>query len=187
MLITILSRVNYYFSLTLIFYKMIKPLSLSFIAFLLLANTHTNAQLTVHKFKITEISYGIYTSKTILKEAMAESPTGNHNYTDTSILVKKTQKIPAKSGIEFGAEYRLSGEQNDTARIEIEWIFPSEMQDPAKGTKYKSIKYPLFIPANMVNNSSYTLENDYEIIKGNWVLNIYYDDKILYSKKFELY
>jgi hypothetical protein len=166
---------------------MIKPLSLGLVAFLLLINARTNAQQTVvHTFEITEVSYGIYTSKTVAKEPMAGSPTGNHNVADTSILVKKTLRVPAKLGTQFGAEYKVSADGNDTVPVEVEWVFP-EMHDPAGRITNTSLKYPLAIPANMINNSSYTLEKKHEVLKGNWVLNIYHDSKIVYSKKFQLY
>jgi hypothetical protein len=166
---------------------MIKPLSLGLIALLLLINARTNAQQTVvHTFEIIEINYGIYTSKKVAKEPMPGSPTDNHNVADTSILVKRTQRVPAKSGIQFGAEYKVSADGNNTVPVEVEWIFP-ETHDPAGSTTFTSIKSPLVIHANMVNNSSYTLEKKYEVLKGTWVLNIYYDSKIVYSKKFKLY
>jgi hypothetical protein len=166
---------------------MIKPLSLGLVAFLLLINARTNAQQTVvHTFEITEVSYGIYTSKTVAKEPMAGSPTGNHNVADTSILVKKTLRVPAKLGTQFGAEYKVSADGNDTVPVEVEWVFP-EMHDPAGRITNTSLKYPLAIPANMINNSSYTLEKKHEVLRGNWVLNIYHDSKIVYSKKFQLY
>lgn len=166
---------------------MIKPLSLGLIAFLLLINVRTNAQQTVvHTFEITEISYGIYTSKTVAKEPMTGSPTGYHNVVDTSILVKSTQRIPAKLGIHFGAEYKVSADGGSTVPIEVEWVLPA-VYDPAKGTTSTSMKYPLAIPSNMVNNSGYTLEKKSELLKGDWVLNIYHDSKIVYSKKFVLY
>jgi len=166
---------------------MIKPLLLGLIAFLLFINIRTNAQQTVvHTFEITEISYGIYSSKIIAKEPMAGSPTGNHNATDTSILIKRTQRVPAKLGIQFGAEYKVSADGNNTVPVEVEWIFP-EMHDPAGRITNTSLKYPLVIPTNMVNNSSYTLEKKHEVLKGDWVLNIYHDGKIVYSKKFQLY
>jgi len=166
---------------------MTKPLSLGLVAFLLLINARTNAQQTVvHTFEITEVSYGIYTSKTVAKDRMAGSPSGNHNVADTSILVKKTLRIPAKLGIQFGADYKVSADGNETVPVEVEWVYP-EMHDPAGRITNTSLKYPLAIPANMVNNSSYTLEKKYEVLKGNWVLNIYHDGKIVYSKKFQLY
>ncbi|WP_413666498.1 DUF3859 domain-containing protein [Mucilaginibacter sp. Mucisp86] len=166
---------------------MIKPLSLGLIVSMLLISSCTNAQhAMVHKFAITEISYGIYTSKIVAKEPIAGSPTGNHNVTRNSILIKQTQRVPAKLGIQFGAEYKVAADGNDTVRVEVEWVFP-ETHDPAGRITNTSLKYPLAIPANMVNNSNYTLEKKQEVLKGSWVLNIYHDGKIVYSKKFDLY
>lgn len=145
-----------------------------------------NAQQKDASFKFSEISYGTYRSQTVEKESMAESPSGDHKVVTKQILLKKTEKIPAKIGTEFGTEYKLTGNSKDIVTLQLEWVFPKEITDPVKKVSFKSIKYPIDLPANATNASTYSLDNDFEVVKGPWQLNIYYNEKIIYSKKFEL-
>jgi len=163
-----------------------KPKSVLRISFLLLLiHNVVNAQ-TTPSFKFNEISYGVYSSESTIKEKMDESPSGTHNVAIKQILKKKTNRIHAEVGVEFGTEYKLTGNTNDTTTIEIEWVFPKKMIDNDKNS-FERIRYSIDLPINSGNASTYTLENSYEVIVGDWLLNIYSDNKIIYSKKFSLY
>jgi hypothetical protein len=148
---------------------------------------NVSAQQTAPRVKFTEITFGTATSTTVLKEDMANSPSGDHSVVANQVFTKKTDKIEAKKGVEFGVEYKLTSNKNDTARLDIEWIFPTAMTDLEKKTSYKSLRYPIDMPLNSINASTYGLENDFEVIKGTWQLNIYYAGKMIYARKFELY
>lgn len=162
-----------------------KPLSLklSFVALCITLAAHAQD----HKFKFDEIATGTFTKgEVVAKEQMDGSPTGTHTVVEKQTLLKKTQSVDAKIGAAFGVEYKLAGKQNDTIPIELEWVFPSEMTDQ-KGNHYNSIRYPVDLPANLVNASVYSLDNDYEVVKGTWTFNIYYQDKVIFSRKFDLH
>lgn len=158
-------------------------LKLSFIAICISLAAHAQVD---HKFKFDEIATGTFTKgKVIEQEQMAGSPTGTHGVIEQQSLIEKTQSVEAKIGAAFGVEYKLAGKKNDTIPIELEWVFPSDMTDQ-KGNRYSSIRYPVDLPANLVNASVYSLDNDYEVLKGTWTLNIYYHDKVIFSRKFDL-
>ncbi|MBS1503138.1 MAG: DUF3859 domain-containing protein [Bacteroidetes bacterium] len=152
----------------------------------LIVSINALAQQDPPEVTLTEISHGIYSSQVIAKEKMDESPSGDHRVVARQVLVKKTEKIPAKLGAEFGAEYKLKSTGKDSVNIEIEWIFPHAIVDPAKNASYESIRYALTLGPADVNASTYSLDNDFEVVKGTWLLNVYYDNKIIYSQKFEL-
>ena len=164
---------------------MTRPFSLSLL-FLLFIVPIAKAQHVNPVFKFSEVSHGLYSSQTVAKETMAESPSGTHTVVEKQILLKQTEKIPAKIGSEFGTEYKLTGNNADTVILEIEWVYPHEIIDKQKNTSFKSIRYPIQIPANAANASTYSLEDDFEVVKGDWLLNIYSDNKIIYSKRFQV-
>ncbi len=70
--------------------------------------------------------------------------------------------------------------------VEIEWIFPEKIKNEA-GKKFKSIKYTTQRPTNIETASSYSLDKDYEMVKGKWKMNIYVWGKLLYTRTFVLY
>lgn len=76
----------------------------------------------------------------------------------------------------------------DTVNIEIaiEWIYPEKITNQ-KGEKFNSIKYTTKRPTNIPSASSYSLDEPYETIKGDWKMNIYIENKRVCSRTFVLY
>lgn len=159
-------------------------LFLMLLFFVLQCTSYAQTNGTPVKFK--EISYGYYTSQTVEKEQMDNMPAGGHTVVKNQVLVKQTDKIPAKIGTEFGTVYQLKGRSKDSVQLDIEWIYPHEITDPQKNASFKSIKYSLYVPGNATNGSTYSLEEPFEIVTGEWQLNIYGQGELLYSKKFML-
>lgn len=137
-------------------------------------------------FQFTELSYGIYQSKSVAKDGRISEATTEHSVIDDIILVKKTDRVKAKLGVEFGAAYVLKSSRSDTITLEIEWVYPKEIKDPTNEAKVKNIRYAIELPTNFENNSNYTLESDYEVVTGEWQLNIYFKNKAIYRKTFTL-
>jgi hypothetical protein len=75
----------------------------------------------------------------------------------------------------------------DTINIDvvIEWIYPEKVTNE-KGEKFKSIKYTTRRPTNIPSASSYSLDEPYEMVKGNWEMNMYIENKKVYTKTFVL-
>lgn len=139
-----------------------------------------------NKFKFIERNYGIFHSNAIVKDGRISEATIQHAVIDTALLIKKTNIISAKKGVEFGVEYVLQSKVKEPVRLLIEWRYPKEIPDPINGAKIRDIKYFIDIETNFVNSSNYTLEQDFEIVKGEWELIIYYENKVIYDRKFVL-
>jgi hypothetical protein len=75
----------------------------------------------------------------------------------------------------------------DTINIDvvIEWIYPEKVTNE-KGEKFKSIKYTTRRPTNIPSASSYSLDEPYEMVKGNWEMNMYIENEKVYTKTFVL-
>ena len=133
-----------------------------------------------------EKNYGIYKSATLEKDAIIGTTMIEHSVLGNINLIEKTERIKAEKGIEFGVEYILKSNDTATIKLQIEWKFPKEILDPAKNIKLKRINYAIALPTNFVNNSNYTLDNDFEVIKGSWQLIIRHKKKVVYTRKFIL-
>ena len=70
--------------------------------------------------------------------------------------------------------------------VVIEWIYPKKITNE-KGEIFKSIKYTTKRPTNIPSASSYSLDAPYEMVKGDWKMNIYIEGKRVCSKTFILY
>ena len=143
-------------------------------------------QVRSQKFEFIEKSFGIYKSKVSAKDGPIGATSIKHSVLDGILLIKRTEKIRAKLGVEFGVEYILKSNSNETILLDIEWIYPKEIIDPADNKKIRIIRYGIGLPTNFVNNGNYTLEKPFEVVKGDWQLNIYYKDKMIYRRKFIL-
>jgi hypothetical protein len=148
--------------------------------------TNCIGQAKPKNFEFVEISYGIYKSNNSTKDGAVSTPSIEHSVLEGISLVKKTEKITAALGTEFGVAYTLKSNLQDTILLEIEWIYPKEIIDPENNSKVKSIRYGIELPTNFVNNSNYTLEKHFEVVKGDWQLNIYLNRNLLYKRKFTL-
>jgi hypothetical protein len=70
--------------------------------------------------------------------------------------------------------------------VQIEWIYPKKITND-KGEKFKSIKYTTQRPTNIPSASSYSLDEPYEMVKGRWTMNLYLENKKVYTRSFVLY
>ena len=152
----------------------------------LLFVSNSFGQTQTQKFIFLEKDYGIYKSKVLRKDTIFETTSIEHSGLGDILQIKKTDIITAKLGTEFGVEYLLESQLNDTISLDIEWIYPNAIIDPIDNKKIKSIKYGIALPTNFKNNSNYILEKEFEVVKGNWQLKIYYNDKVIYNRKFIL-
>lgn len=136
--------------------------------------------------KFIEKSYGIYQSLPKGTEEMANSPSGTHGVVFTTNLIKKSDTVPLKLGNEFGIEYELESKYNKIIGLDIEWIFPKKIYNAEKNSELDKLKYPIELPTNFVNSSTYKFEKDAELVDGVWQLNIYRNNELLHTKKFIL-
>ena len=117
---------------------------------------------------------------------MKNSPTGSHGWLRDFEITKITDSVPAELQANFGVQYIVRSKDTAEIEAEIEWIFPKKMIND-EGEKFKSIKYTTKRPTNTESASSYSLDKPFELIKGNWTVNIYTENKIVNTKTFVLY
>lgn len=149
-------------------------------------STDTAETLTWPVFQFTERNYGIYRSQNKQTAPNPSSPSGTASIIEEAALLSQTDTIPCKIGTEFGVEYILQSKRNHLIHLDIEWIFPTEIFDPTQNKEFKSIKYPIDLPMNFINNANYSLESEHELVKGIWQLNIYQGNTILYTRQYLL-
>lgn len=135
------------------------------------------------KIKFSELDYGICKTTTVYQEHMENSPSGNYSQSTGFKLLEQTDKIPGKIGQEFGIEYILRSGITTDILIEQVWIFPGTITDD-QGKKFKELRYSVSKPTNERTYSVYTLEKDFEVVKGTWTYQMFYKGKKIYERKF---
>jgi hypothetical protein len=119
-------------------------------------------------------------------EKQKNTPTGEHGWLEDFAITDVTDSIRAELKANFGVVYIVKAKDTVDIKVVIEWIYPEKITND-KGKKFKSVKYATKRPTNIPSASSYSLDAPYELVKGNWEMNIYLENKKVYTKTFVLY
>ena len=162
----------------------------SFFLLLILIVTNSFAQTIVKSKKngpleFVELDHGIAQVVKGTVEKQANSPTGTRGWLEDFAIIKVTDSIEIIPKANFGVVYMVKAKDTVDIEVVIEWIYPGTVTNE-KGAKFKSIKYSTTRPTNIPSASSYSLDAPYEMIKGNWEMNIYLEKKKVYTKTFFL-
>jgi hypothetical protein len=161
-----------------------------FLSSLLFINTSFAQTTAVSKvygtLEFIELDHGIAEVADGTVDKLRASPTGTHGWLKDFEISKVTDSIHAVLKANFGVVYMVKAQDTVDINVVIEWIYP-EVIINEKGEKFKSVKYTTKRPTNIPSASSYSLDAPYEMVKGNWEMNIYLETKLVYSKTFFLY
>jgi hypothetical protein len=158
-------------------------------ALLWVISSHAQTSIISKSFgplKFIELDHGLASVVEDVEQKTTNSPTGTHGWLKDLVIVKVTDSIQVVKKANFGVVYQINSKDTVDIDVKIEWIYPLEIINE-KGQKFKSIKYSTSRPTNTPSASSYSLDELYEMVKGNWLLNIYIEDKKVFSRSFVLY
>ena len=138
----------------------------------------------VEGFEVVRV--GIYTSDVTSTERDANGVL--QNVIANSRLALNTTTIPAKLGVSFGFEFKITG-QPDGAVVTIR----KETHYPEPGAMPPGATKPLLVNSKMTNRalnevsfSSYRLEESWELMPGKWAFEFWLGDRKLGEQEFTL-
>lgn len=100
-------------------------------------------------------------------------------------ILKITDELEPEKGVMFGVEFIINGKPlGAEAELEIVHVHPEMTNE--KGEKFSSQRYKVIKKIGEVYHSLYMFESDYELVKGNWTIQIYYNGKKKAEKVFSL-
>ena len=141
---------------------------------------------TAGPLEFVELEYGLASvaGRTTVEEKA--TPTGNRGWLEDFVIIKVTDSVQVVRKANFGVVYMIKAKDTVDIDVQIEWIYPEKITND-KGEKFKSIKYTTQRPTNIPSASSYSLDEPYEMVKGRWTMNLYLENKKVYSRSFVLY
>jgi Domain of unknown function (DUF3859) len=145
-----------------------------------------NHQTKDGKFEFVELSHGIAKVVEGTSEKLKNSPTGTRGILRDFEIAIVTDSVEIKPKANFGILYTIKSKEDTDIDVTFEWIYPEKIETE-KGKKIKSLKFTLTRPSNYDIASSYSLDTPSEMVKGNWTLNIYIKDELLFTRTFVLY
>ncbi len=150
-----------------------------------LSQTTINSKL-YGSLEFRELDHGLAKVKDGTTEKLTNSPTGNHGWLEDFEIISQSDSIQILPKANFGVVYIVNSKDTVEIDVVIEWIYPQKITND-KGEKFKSIKYTTKRPTNIPSASSYSLDEQYEMVKGNWTQNLYIGNKRVCSRTFILY
>jgi hypothetical protein len=151
----------------------------------LFAQTRFTSQI-LGSFEFYELDYGLAKVEEGISEKMENTPTKTHGWLKDFAIIKNTDSIVIEPKANFGVVYQIQAKDSVDINLDIEWIYPKTIKDE-KGEKFKSVRYTTKRPTNTPSASSYSLDAPYEMVPGKWVVNLYLENKVIYSRTFILY
>lgn len=129
------------------------------------------------------IDYGVYSSN--IEDTIADAKVaGGLVVTSNKTLIKETDEVEADVGTSFGFRYMLEG-PNDEIPVTIKVIHPNPIKDPDTGKEIAVSEWGQFVPSNFVNwNTGWSFGSEWEIVPGEWLIQLYIDDRKVLEKKF---
>ena len=141
---------------------------------------------TYGALEFVELDYGLAQVIEGKSQKLKGSPTKTRGLLKDFEIVNVTDSIEIEPKANFGVVYLVKAKDTVDINVEIEWIYPETIKNE-QGKKFKSIRYATKRPTNIPSASSYSLDEHYELVKGNWEMNIYLENKKVYTKTFILY
>ena len=116
---------------------------------------------------------------------MKNAPSKIHYESSDFKLIEKTNKIPAFLGQRFGTDFIVKAEEYKKIPVDIVWTYPAPITN-SEGKTYKTLKYQENIPTNKNFHTTYALNEDYLVVKGDWKYQMFYKGRKIYENKFRL-
>jgi hypothetical protein len=155
--------------------------------FLLLTATSASAQVPQVE-RIDVVEYGIYTANAESRQSMPGSVAGNLTIEKDIRLLQTTRSVPARRGVEFGFRYVAIGAPVGVAvPFHMVTIFPSPgLKNPRQTADHDRNEFDRTKMIGTTQFRSYVLDNDWEVVPGVWIFQVWYQGRKLAEQKFTL-
>ena len=138
----------------------------------------------VDRIEFTE--YGIYTVDRVIQEKDAA---GINKAAASNIRHAATLRtVPAQIGTTFGFRYKLAGTPNGTpVNLREIVIFPPTGLVPKESSPpIVQDEFTLQSRIGEIDYAAYTLEDSFELVTGEWTIEIWYGDQKLGTQRFRI-
>jgi hypothetical protein len=138
--------------------------------------------------RIDVVEYGIYTANAESRESVPGSAAGNLTIEKDIRLLQTTRNVPARRGVEFGFRYVVIGAPVGVAvPFHMVTIFPSPgLKNPRQTADHDRNEFDRTKMIGTTQFRSYVLDNDWEVVPGVWIFQVWYQGRKLAEQKFTL-
>ena len=156
---------------------------------LLLAACVSSPELTSDQISQMEVeveSYGVYKVSQVKEVDNDTYVAGSSLEAKKFELVEQVDLISAKAGTTFGTSFSFNNlPENQKNQFRLVMKFP-EMTDPDSGMTQTYYESSEVIKNGTTRFKGFTFEYDWELVKGEWIYQVYYKDTLLAEKSFNV-
>lgn len=141
-------------------------------------------QVTVDRIEI--VTFGIFSPGKITQKD-AVPGTNGITLREGRELLSQTETVPGVVGTTFGIRYVLRGApKGQVVKLTYVTRFPPSGMVNDKGQKLEKTQFEWNDTIGPTSIRTYTLDNAWEIVPGDWTMEFYYEGKKLGEKRFTI-
>ncbi|MBX3501698.1 MAG: DUF3859 domain-containing protein [Alphaproteobacteria bacterium] len=136
--------------------------------------------------RIEIIQSGLYSASIVRRDSAHGTPTGQASLLDSPSFYADAARVPAQIGIRFGFQYRLIGSPpGREVALRGVWQIPAPgITNPVNGNTYRESARDFTARIGDTQIHGYGFDQPWEIVAGNWVLEIWHEKRLLASRTF---
>jgi Domain of unknown function (DUF3859) len=139
------------------------------------------------KVSFEMIEYGLMDYEIETVQANSSVAGGTINKLVNESIAERTDQIPAKPGTLFGFIYKINGE-NIGHKIKIKTVsLCPELRDPIQNKIFTKNEFVTSKKVGSTYSRAYMFNYEWELVPGEWVLQIWYEGKNMIEKRFNIY
>lgn len=138
--------------------------------------------------RIEIIQSGLYTASIVRRDSSLGTPTGKASIVESPSFYSDTTRVPAQAGIRFGFQYRLIGSPSGReVPLRAVWQIPAPgITNPVNGNVYRESTREFTATIGETQIHGYGFDQPWEIVEGEWVLEIWHEKRLLASRTFQV-
>ena len=169
---------------------MASPLGIAILALaVLMAAVRPSIGQAVRVDRIELLDVGLYRGERAGQMGAPGSVAGNINRLTSVTFYEQTSRVPARLGVRFGIRFSLIGApQRAVVPLRAVWRFPAPgLRDPGSGKVYSESIEEFSSPIGELRQRGYGFDNDWELVPGEWTLEILHGQRRLLTQTFTVY
>jgi hypothetical protein len=137
--------------------------------------------------QIEIVDAGIYEARVEKTVSAPHTAFGAEDHLSSVKLLQSTTTISASAGMRFGFRFRVIGRGNGLMKLKMVVRVPHPgMSNPKTGEITKIEAHSAYPKIGEVSYSGYTFDEDWEIVPGTWIFEVWEGNRKLASQNFNI-
>lgn len=121
----------------------------------------------------------------IFKSQVTQTEPGQRVIARGDQTIERTEQVPAKLGTKFGMRYQLSGKTSGEAPLTLLYLTPGVVTPDGKRHD-KFVVTQKMEPGAPSDVMAFEFTEPYEVVKGEWHLMVFQEDRKLLDQRFNV-